>query len=134
MKKIGLNLKDIADTVEISDGYHTFDELYEHRIALYIALCKSIQRNRYYGDERNHVPEKIAGDMLVWRSQLHSDGSNYDGWFILGIDDRKGKQITYHLPNEKWEETEFAQTLKKAPKFDGHTSEDVLKRLSDLLN
>ena len=26
--------------VEASDGYHTFEELYDHRITLFIALCK----------------------------------------------------------------------------------------------
>ena len=25
---------------DISDGYHTFDELYEHRIALFITLAR----------------------------------------------------------------------------------------------
>lgn len=24
---------------DISDGYHTFDELYEHRVLLYLNLC-----------------------------------------------------------------------------------------------
>jgi len=28
------------DTGKISDGYHTFDELYDHRITLWIALCR----------------------------------------------------------------------------------------------
>jgi hypothetical protein len=28
------------DTNRISDGYHTFGELYDHRIQLFIALCK----------------------------------------------------------------------------------------------
>lgn len=29
----------LVDTNQISDGYHTFGELYEHRIALFRALC-----------------------------------------------------------------------------------------------
>ncbi len=29
------------------DGYHTFDELYDHRITLYISLCKQIVRQPY---------------------------------------------------------------------------------------
>lgn len=116
MKKLTLDLKSIEAEVAISDGYHTFDELYDHRITLYIALCKS------YNNGTN-----------VWRSQLHSDGSNYDGWFILGINYEKGKQITYHIPNERWDETEFAPKLTMAPDFDGHTSADVLERIK-LLN
>lgn len=98
------------------DGYHTFDELYEHRFALYIALCKLLQEDL--------IP--------VWRSKLHSDGTSFDGWFILGIGKIRGKQITYHLPLSKWEETNFAETRKKAPTFDGHTSDDVLVRIKRL--
>jgi hypothetical protein len=113
-KKLKLDLKSIEAEVSITDGYHTFDELYDHRITLYIALCKALKNGN------------------VWRSQLHSDGSNYDGWFILGIWFEKGKQITYHIQNYRWDEAEFAQTLDKAPEFDGHTSEDVLERIKNL--
>lgn len=116
------------ETGKISDGYHTFDELYEHRITLFIALCQKIQNFVYFGDTRNN----LGNDMRVWRSKLHEDGTMFEGWFILGINRAKGNQITYHLPIEKWEETKFAQTLKKAPKFDGHTSKDVIKRLKNL--
>lgn len=31
------------DEMEVSDGYHTFDELYDHRITLYIALCRTFK-------------------------------------------------------------------------------------------
>lgn len=104
------------------DGYHTFDELYEHRIALFIALCKQINRQPYSEDKKYGL----------WRSELHSDGTNYKGWFILGIGKEKGKQITYHIPAKYWQDTGFAETLEKAPDFDGHTPEDVLIRLENL--
>jgi hypothetical protein len=68
----------------------------------------------------------------VWRSKLHSDGSSFDGWFILGIGKEKGKQITYHLPTVRWDEVSFAETLEKAPEWDGHTPDDVLERLKAL--
>jgi hypothetical protein len=97
---------------DMSDGFHTFDELYDHRIALYIALCK-----------------KTKG---VWRSRIQSDGGCYPGWFLLGIGTEAGKQITYHLPLKYWKMTGFAQTKYKAPKWDGHTSADVLKRLLEI--
>lgn len=90
MKKLKLDLKSIVDEVEVSDGYHTFDELYDHELAF--------------------------------------GGS----WFVLGIGKEKGKQITYHLPLERWDETNFAYTLEKAPEWDGHTSDDVLERLKAL--
>lgn len=43
-----------------------------------------------------------------------------------------GTQITYHLPIDRWEECSFAETLDKAPKWDGHTSADVITRLKNL--
>lgn len=108
---------------QISDGYHTFGELYEHRVALFIALCKVTEMLEV---------EAGMGSGKVWRSRLHSDGTSYEGWFIMGIGTGKGLQITYHLPIDKWNETYFAETLDKAPEFDGHTSEDVLNRLKSL--
>jgi hypothetical protein len=105
---------------DISDGSHTFDELYEHRFALWMVLCREFASNPAH----QHGPRSE-----VWRSRLHSDGSQYDGWFLLGIGKNPGEQITYHLPNEKWGCCEFAQTLERAPEFDGHTSADVLDRL-----
>ena len=118
MKKLKLDLKSIENEVEISDGYHTFDELYDHRITLYIALCNEIAKQV----NRGHYNP-------VWRSKIHSDGSNYDGWFLLGIKEVKGEQITYHIPLERWNDTHRARTLEKSPEFDGHTSNDVLERI-----
>ena len=107
----------LENSNDISDGYHTFGELYEHRITLYIALCKRLRAN---------------AQNFVWRSKLHSDGTSIDGWFVLGINKEKGEQITYHLPLAKWEDCNFAENLEKAPEWDEHTSEDVLKRLNNL--
>ncbi len=110
------------DTNLISDGYHTFGELYEHRLELFIALCKIINSTDYL----EHQPSP------VWKSKLHSDGSSFDGWFILGIGTSQGNQITYHLPMSKWEQTDFAPEWEVAPEFDGHTSKDVLERLKNI--
>jgi len=109
------------DTNQISDGYHTFGELYEHRIALFISMLK--QRTLLLPVEQ---------DSEIWKSKAHSDGSVWDGWFILGLYKDRGKQITYHLPMSKWDETSFAEPLDKAPEWDGHTSNDVLERLKQL--
>lgn len=108
------------EIMEASDGYHTFGELYDHRIMLFIALCEVVMAGGFYKN-----PD-------VWRSKLHSDGSSFDGWFILGLNREKGKQITYHIPIALWENTDFAETLEKAPEYDGHTSSDVLGRLKKL--
>lgn len=111
-----------VDTNKISDGYHTFGELYEHRIILFIVLCKVIDKD----------PQYQNSDYAVWKTLKHSDGSEWDGWFILGVGHNAGEQITYHLPISKWEECKFATELEQAPEWDGHTSNDVLERLKSL--
>jgi hypothetical protein len=97
---------------DVSDGHHTFDELYEHRCTLFAALM-------------------ISHPACSWRSRLHADGSSWDGWWIGGID-LHGGTITYHLPEEKWAllDGTAVRTLDRAPEWDGHTSEDVVRRLT----
>jgi hypothetical protein len=110
----------LVDSNEVSDGYHTFGELYEHRIVLYITLCRQLSI--------------YSGTKKVWVSKKHSDGSIWDGWFLLGICVAKGEQITYHLPERYWSVCkDFAFEFDKAPDFDGHTSDDVLNRLINLI-
>lgn len=117
-----------VQTDNISDGYHTFGELYEHRIQLHIALCYQLHLRRINGSDKI-----IDFDQEVWRSKLHSDGSSFEGWFVLGIGKKSGNQITYHLPDSMWDNTHFADTLQRAPEFDGHTSNDVLIRIKRLV-
>lgn len=114
------------DTNLISDGYHTFGELYEHRITLFIALLST------KAEIRDGMDIDFVYKDDIWKSKTHSDGSVWDVWFILGIFKEPGNQITYHLPISKWDDCEFAKELDKAPEWDGHTSEDVLKRLKNL--
>lgn len=106
------------DSMQVSDGYHTMDELYAHRTELYIALCKILS-----GDD------DFQPTCSVWKSRLHADGSSYDGWFILGIYKEEGRQISYHIPLDRWNDLPLAQELEKAPPFDGHTSANVIERL-----
>ena len=111
-----LILSNCTSTDNISDGYHTFGELYAHRIELYITVCRI-----------------LAAELCVWMSYKNSDGQKLFDWFILGIEHEKGLQITYHLPNNRWDEcSQFAGILDKAPDYDGHTAKDVLDRLQKL--
>jgi hypothetical protein len=108
----------VNNTNDISDGYHTFGELYEHRIRLYIELCKS-----------------LSGKRLIWYSRVHSDGTLIPGWFILGIGMERGHQITYHIPEKYHKEISDIYGIveyKIVPTFDGHTSQDVLDRLKEV--
>ena len=97
------------DKGEISDGHHTFNELYEHRHILFLAVL-------------------MAHREKSWRSKLHSDGTMFDGWFIAGIDTDFG-QATYHLPIRLWELFGSIKELDRAPEWDGHTSDDVIIRI-----
>ena len=99
----------------ISDGYHTFKELYDHRIALFIAYCREV-------DHQCNIP-------LSWKSCEHSDGSEWDGWFIMGTRNCEQETITYHLPIEYWDSLADIPTVDQAPEWDGHTSADVVTRL-----
>lgn len=99
---------------DFSDGSHSFNDLYRHRNILFITLCKQLKEKGKY----------------VWRSKLHSDGTFYENWFLLGIGDEKGEQATYHLPFHMWKMTEFADTREKGVEWDGHTADDVLDRLT----
>lgn len=103
--------KEEVDTNLISDGFHTFSDLYSHRIELFIALARWVNNHSL-------IP--------VWRYK------DDDKWFLLGIETEKGKQITYHLPMSQWADTEFAYTRSIKPEWDGHTSNDVLERLKQL--
>jgi len=100
------------NTGKISDGYHTFDELYDHRIALFIALMR-------------------CNPKISWRANNHEDGSNLEGWFIAGMHLPSG-DISYHLPNDKWKQLDNTgiQTMNNGPIWDGHTPKDVIDRLA----
>lgn len=107
-----LYLNGVADNGKVSDGDHSFEELYDHRSVLYIAfLC---------------LEALYGGD--TWKSHKHHDGSGYDGWFIAGVKLDGVKDITYHIPDKYWDLCK-AEELDKAPEWDGHTSADVLERL-----
>lgn len=103
----------------LSDGFHTYNELYAHRIELSITLAKQMAAK--FGRS-------------VWISKVQSDGKPVEeGWMLLGINKRKGDQITYHIPIACWDRcAKFAENLKRAPEYDGHTAADVLERLAKL--
>lgn len=108
-----------VDSNKISDGYHTFSELYDHRIALWMTLCKLVATSPAF-----------APNTRVWKTRIHSDGSSFIGWFVLGMKEEFGEQITYHLPEKCWESCWFAEQIDKAPEFDGHTAADVIERIN----
>ena len=99
---------------KVSDGYHTFSELYDHRIALFLALLSLMPKDK------------------VWASRCHADGTSIDGWIVAGIHTSAG-DVTYHLPDIVVEILAEMQIdlREKAPEWDGHTSADVVARLTE---
>jgi hypothetical protein len=96
---------------ELSDGYHSFNDLYKHRAILSaIAFMK--------------IP-------YAWKSKVHDDGTMFDGMFIVGAPTPSG-MVTYHYDLEYWNLFKVP-TLPHAPHFDGHTPEDVLDRLTKFI-
>jgi hypothetical protein len=100
-----------VDGKTVSDGYHTFGELYAHRRALMLVLMRS------------HPADS-------WRSREHhpADGPMFDGDFIVGIDAPTGG-IRYHVGVEHWSMFDFAITLPHAPKWDGAGPDATVERL-----
>lgn len=99
-----------ADVEKMSDGYHTFADLYEQRLILSAALAKN---NPY-----------------AWKSKRHEDGSVPfgGGWFIMGFDTDEGC-YTYHYELKDWDLFQCKELGKGKP-WDGHTSKDVRRLLS----
>lgn len=106
-----LDEEELIDTDHISDGYHTFQDLYKQRLYLTAALF-------------NAYPE------LAYKTRKHVDGSPcFDGkWFLVVIETPEG-QYSYHYENRYWNLFKIPE-LKKAKGFDGHTSKDVRRLIS----
>ena len=94
---------------DFSDGYHTFNELYYHRMILFAVICKQNEQS-------------------AWKSWLHHDGTMYDDYFIVGIDTPLG-QYSYHYHKKYWDEFDVKE-LPNAPEWDGHEPKEIEKLLS----
>lgn len=107
LEKLESQLKDGT----LSDGYHTFNDLYYQRLILFATI---VNQNKE----------------LAWKSLKHEDGELCFGgdWFIVGIETPKGS-YTYHYENKCWDLFQ-CQELEVAKHWDGHTSKDVDRLLS----
>lgn len=107
----------IEDTGLVTDGYHTFNELYKHRHALF---CMVAQLANWGKGDR-----KLQG-FKAWK---HSDGSSHgEDWFIAGLELPEIGQISYHFPMEYWTKVHLPH-YDRAPAWDGHSSTDVVDRM-----
>ena len=108
----GLTLVPETGIGDLSDGYHTFNELYHHRAILFSVICNTFKDR-------------------AWKSKKHDDGSMFDNMFIVGIDTPEG-QATYHYDIKPYWDMFQVKELPNAPKWDGHTSKEAIRRIGTL--
>lgn len=101
-----------CDVLLVSDGYHTFEELYKHRNLLWIHVL-------------------MANNERAFKTKANKEGEVWEGWFIAGMETELG-QISYRLPMEYWDLLNVKE-IESNSKFDGHTSWDTIHRLHTLL-
>ena len=124
---------------ELSEGYHTFDELYEFRKLYNAALFNEWARDWYHlyhsgsallMDMKDDEPWPLYGAHKSWR--LHDGELCFGGgWFVATAWLPDG-QISNHYKAEDWDLFRIPEEPKVIWPFDGHTSEDVTKRLEAL--
>ncbi len=100
---------DVDNKKLISDGHHTFDELYYHRMILFSVICNQNKD-------------------ISWKSWKHHDSTMFDDDFIVGITTPKGN-YTYHFKKKYWDMFKV-KIVDTAPEWDGHKPIDVDRLLS----
>lgn len=103
---------------DISDGYHTFRELYHFRKQYNATLFNEWTKNGLYN---------------VHKSVKHFEGDECfgGGWFIVVAILPTG-QISNHYKMKDWDLFKCDSTELPLFPYDGHTPDDVLKRLEAL--
>ncbi len=106
-------------TGETSDGYHTFNELYEFR-----KIYNAVLFNEWYRLDKYQIH----------KSKKHFDGEECfgGGWFIVMATLPTG-QISNHYELKDWDLFRCV-ARDKADKWDGHTAQDVCERLKAIKN
>lgn len=101
----------LTDMGDISDGYHTFNELYYYRMLYNAAFFNLLPKEWVHKSKRHHTGEECFGG----------------GWFIVMANLPTG-QISNHYELKDWDlfqipEKEFAD------EWDGHTPQEAAERL-----
>lgn len=99
-----------------SDGYHTFEELYDYRAVLHAAAVRAWR--------------KLDGVHVI-KSRRHADGEKCfgGGWFIVQANLPEG-QVANHYPDKYWDLFDCPERH-TAREWDGHTSEVALERMTN---
>ena len=115
LTKIDSLQQEQVDMGEVSDGYHTFNELYYYRMLYNAAFFNLLPKEWVHKSKRHHTGEECFGG----------------GWFIVMANLPTG-QISNHYELKYWDlfqvpEKEFAD------EWDGHTPQEAAKRLHKYL-
>ena len=106
----------------VTDGYHTFDELYRIRKVYNALLFNERSKQGLYG---------------VHKSWKHEDGEWCFGkkheWFIVCAKLPSGI-ITNHYKAEDWDLFQIPEYEKSVFPYDGHTPQDTVDRMLELIN
>lgn len=133
--------EDIEFDVELlSDGYHSFKELYEFRKLYNAALFNewAEHKTKYVedGSSMDRLRSITAPTYDVHKSWKHNDGEWCFGkekeWFIVVAILPTG-QITNHYKAEDWDLFKIPETERAKYEYDGHTALDTIKRLKTLI-
>lgn len=101
----------VKEIDDLSDGFHTFRQLYYQRMMLFATIVKQ-NRDR------------------AWKSVRHENGDLCfgGGWFVVGIDTPEGS-YTYHY-EFKYFDLFDCKILDYGKHWDGHTEKDVTRLFS----
>lgn len=126
---------------QLSDGYHTFDELYEFRKMYNAALFNEWAKENKDSKEVREGHNELFNDTIEFKPKynVHKSWKYYDGedcfgggWFIVSAMLPTGL-ISNHYRAEDWDMFKVPEKPKALFPFDGHTSNDVLNRIKDSL-
>lgn len=126
-KPIHKGAKQYSSMGDVSDGYHTFDELYEFRMLYNAAFFNELAAQA-------NITGAGKQSYLVHKSWKHSDGELCfgGGWFVVVAQLPTG-QVSNHYQAEHWDLFNVPAMSMAAP-WDGHTPQDVINRLRDYLS
>lgn len=109
---------------EISDGYHTFAELYRYRMLYQAAWFNEIQLD--------HESEGYSNYGLC-KSKLHHDGTMFEGGYFIVVAQLPTGQISNHYKLEHWDMFKLPE-VEKAPEWDGHTPTEAADRIEQYIS
>lgn len=109
----------------VSDGWHTFEELYYYRLCYNAIFINALV------DLKKRLPG-IYSDIKICKSKKHFGGEPCygGGWFIVMISTPWG-QISNHYKLEYWNMFNCPVT-KQSWKWDGHGMKEAMERLNRL--